>query len=83
MKLKDFNLLSRYQNDCDFALSARSITALAFVSPAYLNDAFAELAVALPEELMPLLKYFEDTYVDYLLRLHADGSKRRREPLRP
>ena len=82
-KLKDFNLLSRYRSDGDFALSARSLTALAVVSPVYLNDAVAELAVALPEELMPVLEYFEDTYVGFLLRIRADGSMIRREPLFP
>ncbi|XP_018495081.1 uncharacterized protein LOC108864279 [Galendromus occidentalis] len=82
-KLGDLNLLSRYRNEGSFALSARMICALAFVPLGDLNNAIAELAVALPHELMPVLKYFEDTYVGSLLHILPDGTIIRREPLFP
>ena len=75
--------MSRYKNEPDFALAARMIAALAFVPPAYLDNLLAELAVYLPEELMPVLTYFENTYIGKLLRLRPDGGIVRKNPLLP
>ena len=47
------------------------------------DDAIAELAVDLPGELMPILKYFEDNYVGPLLLINPDGSVVRSPPLFP
>ncbi|XP_018493749.1 uncharacterized protein LOC108863715 [Galendromus occidentalis] len=61
-KLGDLNPLSRYRSEGSFALSARMICALAFVPLADMKNAIAELAVALPHEPMPVLKYLLATY---------------------
>ena len=50
------------------------IFALAFVHPIHLDNAIAELAAHLPQELMPVLKYFEDTYVGPLLHVLPNGA---------
>lgn len=57
------------------------ITALAFVPLIHLDNALAELAVVLPVELMPVLKYFEDTYVGSLNHILPDGTVVRNRPL--
>ncbi|XP_018493784.1 uncharacterized protein LOC108863740 [Galendromus occidentalis] len=80
-KIRDLGLLGRYRNESSFSLSARMIVALAFVPLVHLDNAIAELAVALPEELMPALKYFEDVYVGSLLRTLPDGTVIRKQPL--
>lgn len=82
-KLAELNLLSRYNNDQSFALNARMISALAFIAIPNLDNAIAELAVHLPQELMPVLKYFEDTYVGPLLHVLPNGNILRREALFP
>ncbi|XP_018495711.1 uncharacterized protein LOC108864471 [Galendromus occidentalis] len=62
-KLSDLGLLRRYKQDAEFALLARMIPALAFIPPPHIDDAISELAPELPEELMPVLNYFEGNYV--------------------
>ncbi|XP_018496149.1 uncharacterized protein LOC100905603 [Galendromus occidentalis] len=79
-KLGDIGLIQRYNRDPDFSLSARMIPALAFVPPAHINTAMSELAPELPEELMPVLNYFEDNYIGRL-RL-APGAEIVRAPAR-
>ncbi|XP_028968140.1 uncharacterized protein LOC114828387 [Galendromus occidentalis] len=80
-KLADLNLMSPYRNDDNFNLAARMISGLAFVPPDSLDNVIADLAVYLPEELMPALKYFEDFYVGSLLHILPDGNVVRRRPL--
>ena len=57
------------------------IAALAFVPPSDLEVAPSELAAYLPEELKPVLKYFEKYYIGKLLHLLSDGSIIRKNPL--
>ena len=82
-KLTELGLMTRYQRDPDFSLAARMITALAFVPPSNLDVAIAELATYLPPDLMPVLKYFENTYVGPLHYVLSDGSIVRKDPLFP
>lgn len=82
-KLADLHLLSRYNKDPDFALAARMVTGLAFIPPSSLDNAIAELAVYLPQELMPLLKWFEKFYVGDLLRVLPGGRIVRKTPMFP
>ncbi|XP_018496583.1 uncharacterized protein LOC108864821 [Galendromus occidentalis] len=82
-KLTELHLMSRYRTDGNFSLSSRMIAGLAFVPPSSMDNVIAELAVFLPEELMPVLKYFEDTYVGSLRHIRPDGSVVRQEPLFP
>ncbi|XP_018495857.1 uncharacterized protein LOC108864520 [Galendromus occidentalis] len=77
-KIKDQHSMSRYQNDGNLSLSARMIIGLAFVPPDDIDNVIAELTVFLSEDLMPVLKYFEDTHVGSLQHLLPDGSVIRR-----
>ena len=43
-KLRELGLIERYNNDADFALSARCISSLAFVPPRNLDDAIVASA---------------------------------------
>ncbi|XP_018494064.1 uncharacterized protein LOC100897149 [Galendromus occidentalis] len=82
-KLMDLGLMKRYNQDAEFALYARMIPAVAFVPPEHVDVAISELAPELPEELMPVLNYFEDNYardVDYgrFVAGHQPDPKRRK-----
>ena len=72
-RVQDEGLKVRYETDANFALQCRMIGALAFVPPADVPDAFDSLAAHIPGELIPVLDYFEDTYI---------GRPVRREPRR-
>ncbi|KAH7708927.1 hypothetical protein AAVH_23803 [Aphelenchoides avenae] len=71
-------LLARYNNDADFAVQVRTIVALAFVPLADVELAFETLEDELPDELQPVLAYFETYYIG---RRRNDNG--RREPLFP
>ena len=75
--------MSRYKNEPDFTFAARMLAALAFVPPADLDNSLAELAVSLPDELMPVLTYFENTHIGSVLRLLPDGRIVSENPLLP
>uniref|UniRef100_A0A5S6R3D0 Uncharacterized protein n=1 Tax=Trichuris muris TaxID=70415 RepID=A0A5S6R3D0_TRIMR len=62
-KLADVEQLSRYRQDEQFALAARMIVSIAFVPVEHVGDIFDELAEQSPQELEPVLDWFEDTYV--------------------
>ena len=63
-----------YITDAEFAIKCRMIAALAFVKQNYVEDAFEELCESSPDELGPIIDYFEDTYI---------GRKRRRNRAPP
>ncbi|KAH7691334.1 hypothetical protein AAVH_40152 [Aphelenchoides avenae] len=69
-------LLARYNTDADFALQVRMIVALAFVPLADVELAFETLEDELPDELQPVLAYFETYYIG---RRRNDNV--RRQPL--
>ena len=48
-------MFSRYKDDPEFAHSCCMITSIAFVPPAYIEIALAELDLALPDELEPII----------------------------
>ena len=81
-KLMELQLMSQYKTDPDFSLAAWMISALAFVPPADLDNAVAELAAYLLEDLMPVLKYFENTYIGTLLHVLPSGRKNPMFPIR-
>ncbi|KFD55441.1 hypothetical protein M513_03781 [Trichuris suis] len=61
--LSEQGLLPRYNNDCEFALSARMIASLAFVPVESVDSVFEDLLRELPDELIPTLDWFEETFV--------------------
>ncbi|KAK0415522.1 hypothetical protein QR680_011989 [Steinernema hermaphroditum] len=61
--LGDHHLLTRYGNDGEFALNARKIISLAFLPPTRIEDALLHLEDTLPQDLIPILSWFEDNYV--------------------
>ncbi|KAK4885771.1 hypothetical protein RN001_002042 [Aquatica leii] len=68
-----------YNNNPDFSLKVRMITALAFVRIPDLDQAIDVLAEELPAELEPLLEWYEDNYLERINR-RENG---RRSPLFP
>ena len=52
-----------YNTNPDFALHAKMITALCFVPVDDLSSCVDSLAESLPEELIPVLNWFEDNYI--------------------
>ena len=77
--LKQLGLQAFYNNDPNFALNAKMITSLCFVPVPHLDTYIDALARNLPEELLPLLNFFEDNYVG---RPQRRGTARR-SPLFP
>ena len=72
--MQQIGLQRRYQNDPEFAVLLRHIPALAFVPIQHLIEAFETLEEVMPDEMLPLLDYFERTYIGRRLRT------RRRDP---
>jgi MULE transposase domain len=67
-KLTNEGLMQMYNNDCEFALKARMIVALAFVPPDSVEQAFDELSDSCPDTLQPVLNWFEDNYIGRRIR---------------
>ena len=62
-RIQNAGLQERYENDANFALQCRMISALAFVPTADVVAAFEALSAELPNELLDIMDYFEDTYI--------------------
>lgn len=77
--LNQLGLLNTYNTNATFALQARMVTALAFVPIHDLDDAFYALSDELPDELEPILNWFED----YYLGRRVGRQRRRRDPQFP
>ncbi|XP_018494029.1 uncharacterized protein LOC108863860 [Galendromus occidentalis] len=81
-KLMDLGLIKRCNQDAEFAPYARMIPAAAFAPPEHVDVAISELVPELPEELMPVPKYFGDNYVGRL-RLAPGREVSRADPRFP
>lgn len=68
-KVQSLGLQEKYQTDAEFSLLMRMIPALAFVPIDEIINVFEELQEAMSPEGIPVLDYFEDSYI---------GRKRRR-----
>lgn len=80
-KIQDLGLSIRYREDKDFALKIRMLTAVAFVRPAHVRDAFAQskewFAEDHPDEVEvdQYISYFEMTYIgSYQTKLRPSGN---------
>ncbi|CAF4319160.1 unnamed protein product [Rotaria sp. Silwood2] len=60
---KDAGLKTNYENDSQFAYHVHKISALAFLQPADVPQAFDDLYSSLPQTLQPVMDYFEDVYI--------------------
>ena len=77
-RVQGAGLQQRYENDANFALQCGMISALAFVPPADVVTSFETLMGELPNVPIPVLDYFEDTYIG-----RPDRRGVRRVPLFP
>ena len=66
-KLVDLGLRQLYINDETVSINVRMLTALAFLPPNNIAEAFVEIKDTLPEELSDLVSYFERTYVGFYI----------------
>lgn len=63
--VQSFGLQHKYQSDAEFALKLRLLPALAFISCEEITTTFESLALCsnFPAEAVPLMDYFEDTWI--------------------
>ncbi|XP_053144809.1 uncharacterized protein LOC128342022 isoform X2 [Hemicordylus capensis] len=57
--------VQEFDKNVEFALKAKMVVALAFVPVSDLGEYVASLEKYLPEELQPLLNWFEDSYIGH------------------
>uniref|UniRef100_A0A5S6QG92 MULE transposase domain-containing protein n=1 Tax=Trichuris muris TaxID=70415 RepID=A0A5S6QG92_TRIMR len=72
-QLFEEHLMTIYDSDPDFALAAKKIVSLAFVPPEHLDTAAELLWRQLPQELEPIMDWFERTYLG---RWNRSGGRR-------
>ncbi|KFD46931.1 hypothetical protein M513_12177 [Trichuris suis] len=72
-QLAEQGLLTTYNTDAPFALSARMIASLTFVSPSHLDAAVEALWDELPLDVHPILEWFERTYMGCWRRSDGRG----------
>lgn len=83
-KVQNLDVQALYERDSEFRLFYGQIDALAFLPLDEVNDGEQHLRELVPEEVEPLLEYFENTYVTGQLRpRRGDGLRLsfRRVPL--
>ena len=78
-QLKKRGLFTSYKNNAEFALKSKMILSLAYVPIPYLGMYLEYISGILPEDLQPVLDWFEDNYIGRPLR----HSNQRRPPLFP
>ena len=76
-KVQNAGLQGQYNRDDALSLAARMIPAIAFVPINDVTDSFELLQEAQPEELQPIMDYFEDTFIG------RPGRRNRRGPVFP
>ena len=62
-KTQALGLAGQYNEDAEFALKIRSLSALAFLPEHEVEECLREVAGSLPDEALPLVDYFESTYI--------------------
>ncbi len=76
-RVQDAGLQVQYREDETLSLATRMIPAIAFVHPDDVVESFELLQDEIPEELQPIMDYFEDTFIG------RPGRRRRRGPTFP
>lgn len=79
-KLFALGFANQYNNDAEFSLKVKMVAALGFVAINDLDEAIEVLSAELPDEMQPLLGWFEDNYVG---RRNRRGPGRRAAPFPP
>nr|CAG8678882.1 5299_t:CDS:1 [Entrophospora candida] len=83
-KIQTLGLAIEYSNDEDFSIKLRYLTALAFLPPSEIPDAFDQIRPLLPESAAELAQYFENNYVRGRIRRELrNGNVVRSPPLFP
>jgi len=78
-KLCELGLTNRYNNEPNFSLYDKMVIALAFVPIEDIDNALLSLSENLPDDVQPILDWFEENYVG---RMNRRGNERR-QPLFP
>lgn len=73
-KLCGLGLTNRYNNESNFSLYLKMATASAFIPIEDIDNALLSLSEKLPDDMQPILNWFEDNYVG---RMNRRGNGRR------
>ena len=83
-KIQSEGLSSEYARNKDFSLKMRHLTALAFLPPSEIPEAFDQIKLLLPENAAGIIEYFEKNYVRGRVRQNLRSrTVRRAAPLFP
>lgn len=83
-KIQALGLAIEYGNNEDFSIKLRHITALAFLPPSEIPDAFDQIKPLMPSNAQGVVQYFEDNYVHgRIQRVLRNGTLTRSPPLFP
>ena len=62
-KTQNLGLSGQYNEDAEFALKVRTLSAIAFLPEHEVEEGLREVAGSLPDEALPLVDYFQSTYI--------------------
>ena len=83
-QVQDAGLTQQYGADENFSLLIRHISALAFLSPQEIPDAFDAVKALLPSDAEPIIQWFENNYVHRRIkRTLRNGTVQRHNLLYP
>ncbi|MES1906493.1 MAG: hypothetical protein MHPSP_004411 [Paramarteilia canceri] len=72
-KIYSLGIKNRYTEDVELALQAKMILPLLFVPISHIDEGMNILEKILPNELLPLIDYFEDNYVGRMASIMWEG----------
>lgn len=77
-------LAARFRGEEDLRLSIKKLLALSFLPPEQIPEAFDQLKQQAERDILPVYRYFEDTYVrGRLIRIKGKGRRPREPPRHP